>query len=432
MSSRTSLLFMLAASLVACDDSPITDADAGPPVPDVLDLPSLEATNSVARDDPLFEGEQRFLWDAMGTERVSGLPLTAFFEAWLAEEPDLFDRYGFVDDPNDDLPIGLKRGLEDPSRVQTTCALCHVAALPDTRVWLGAPNTALAWGAFRLAVNARWVGQGNVTMLTPLAERKLADLGPGRTDAGSSTHAEVVPTDLPPAFRLGDRTSLGYLGTGGDVWTQVYLAVYALGAGNPNPTEALVPWPAASRLDPLIDSMGAFEAPSAPPADATLIEAGLVVYRRAGCDSCHHIADAGALGVTPQDEVERMPGDDPAFPIGSIATSRALLEASGGPDGGSPDLIAFISRHGLTTRISDGYRAADLTGVWATAPYLHNGSVPTLDALLRSAAERSATFDRDGFSVDTTVGGNGNEGHEFGAALSEVDRSALVVYLRTL
>ena len=40
-----------------------------------------------------------------------------------------------------------------------------------------------------------------------------------------------------------------------------------------------------------------------------------------------------------------------------------------------------------------GYQAPPLDGIWATAPYLHNGSVPTLAALLKSS-DRPARFYR--------------------------------------
>ena len=46
-------------------------------------------------------------------------------------------------DPNDDLPIGFKRGLSDSSKVHETCAMCHVGKLPDGRIWFGAPNLEL-------------------------------------------------------------------------------------------------------------------------------------------------------------------------------------------------------------------------------------------------------------------------------------------------
>ena len=96
------------------------------------------------------------------------------------------------------------------------------------------------------------------------------------------------------------------------------------------------------------------------------------------------------------------------------------------------------------------YIARKLGGVWATAPYLHNGSVPTLYHLLLPAADRPKTFplgQRDfdpkhvGYTQDVadpiftydvnTIGGS-NAGHEYGVDLSEEERWDLVEYLKTL
>jgi len=115
------------------------------------------------------------------------------------------------------------------------------------------------------------------------------------------------------------------------------------------------------------------------------------------------------------------------------------------------------------------YKARPLDGVWATAPYLHNGSVPTLYQLLSPYAERDETFwlgtkdfdtkdvgfvtDRvsGGFLLDTSRPGNSNWGHLFqgtfnpdsvnwsqlpsgiiGPTLPEPDRRALVEFLKSL
>jgi hypothetical protein len=106
------------------------------------------------------------------------------------------------------------------------------------------------------------------------------------------------------------------------------------------------------------------------------------------------------------------------------------------------------------------YKARPLDGVWATPPYLHNGSVPTIEALLSPVAERPQKFwlgnriydpvhlgyqsDKvtGGFELDTTKPGNHNTGHEFddgptrpgriGRKLSPDDRRALIEFLKTL
>jgi len=106
------------------------------------------------------------------------------------------------------------------------------------------------------------------------------------------------------------------------------------------------------------------------------------------------------------------------------------------------------------------YRARPLDGVWATPPYLHNGSVPNLYALLSPVSERpksfylgSREFDpqnvgfdpvplKGGFKLDTFIKGNWNTGHEFnhgalgkgviGRYLEPDERRALVEFLKTL
>jgi hypothetical protein len=77
-----------------------------------------------------------------------------------------------------------------------------------------------------------------------------------------------------------------------------------------------------------------------------------------------------------------------------------------------------------------GYKPRPLAGIWATPPFLHNGSVPTIYALLSPVAERPSTFlvgSREfdpqhvglaamtgkGFEFDTAKSGNHNTGHEF-------------------
>lgn len=102
------------------------------------------------------------------------------------------------------------------------------------------------------------------------------------------------------------------------------------------------------------------------------------------------------------------------------------------------------------------YKARPLNGIWATAPYLHNGSVPNLYELLLPAEQRSPVFfigsleydtDKVGylnrssanaFVFDTRLPGNSNAGHEYlkgeygGEAFSEDEVRALVEYMKGL
>lgn len=100
------------------------------------------------------------------------------------------------------------------------------------------------------------------------------------------------------------------------------------------------------------------------------------------------------------------------------------------------------------------YEARVMQGIWAAAPYLHNGSVPTLAELLKPPAQRVKQFKigpaydtvNVGLAVDQTMfnqtlattdcsnlnSGNSNCGHDFGTTLPDADKKALLEYLKTL
>jgi mono/diheme cytochrome c family protein len=103
---------------------------------------------------------------------------------------------------------------------------------------------------------------------------------------------------------------------------------------------------------------------------------------------------------------------------------------------------------------TQGYANMPLDGIWLRAPYLHNGSVPTLWDLLQPPRMRPRAFYRGNdfydpkkvgfvsdkpaepngakyFKFDTTVPGNSNSGHEYGTELNVSDKWALVEYLKT-
>ena len=103
-----------------------------------------------------------------------------------------------------------------------------------------------------------------------------------------------------------------------------------------------------------------------------------------------------------------------------------------------------------------GYANSPLDGIWLRAPYLHNGSVPTLRELLEPSDRRPTKFyrgydvydqkkvgfvsdvaeqqGRKYFLYDTAEAGNSNQGHEgrrYGTELSNAEKEALVEYLKT-
>lgn len=120
--------------------------------------------------------------------------------------------------------------------------------------------------------------------------------------------------------------------------------------------------------------------------------------------------------------------------------------------------------NGYPTRASVGYQAPPLDGIWATAPYFHNGSVPTLQDVLKSnnrpklytrsfrTNEEDYDLEKVGWKVevlkakpekkldaiearkiyDTTQPGRGNQGHTYGDKLTDEERRAVIEYLKTL
>lgn len=97
--------------------------------------------------------------------------------------------------------------------------------------------------------------------------------------------------------------------------------------------------------------------------------------------------------------------------------------------------------------VATNYRAKPLNGVAFTGPFLHNGSVRTLKDLLEAPEDcpvsfrmGSTDYDVDGagyvdagsFLLDTTIRGNGKEGHTYGTQLSAGDKSSLLEYMKSM
>jgi mono/diheme cytochrome c family protein len=102
---------------------------------------------------------------------------------------------------------------------------------------------------------------------------------------------------------------------------------------------------------------------------------------------------------------------------------------------------------------SNNYKARPLNGIWATGPFLHNGSVPTLAELLKKDTERVKEFYVGSWTLDTanvgvtsvaeeggvkhfqlktTLKGNSNAGHNYGTDLTPDQKKQLIEYVKTL
>ena len=195
------------------------------------------------------------------------------------------------------------------------------------------------------------------------------------------------------------------------------------------------------------------------PIDSALAQQGSQIYAEY-CQNCHGAREV-PFKTNPQQRVGTVD------PIGHIKTDRNRLDSyTWQLAANQGTLYAGYEREwGFNKdypqrfshfRKTQGYANAPLDGIWLRAPYLHNGSVPNLRELLSPQEKRSKVFYRGNdvydpqnvgfvasvaeqngnryFLFDTTMRGNGNQGHEgeeYGTNLPENKKSALIEYLKT-
>jgi hypothetical protein len=174
--------------------------------------------------------------------------------------------------------------------------------------------------------------------------------------------------------------------------------------------------------------------------DATLARRGAAVFEEQ-CGRCHSPRGDRVGRVEPITEL----GTDPHRIAEFVPPLRDALNRLG------------TERWQLRRfRVENGYVNMLLDGIWLRAPYLHNGSVPTLRDLLDPPERRPAAFCRGGdlydwkklgfvsalaasgdgcptsYRYDTKIPGNGNQGHLYGTGLPGPDKDALLEFLKTL
>jgi mono/diheme cytochrome c family protein len=261
----------------------------------------------------------------------------------------------------------------------------------------------------------------------------------------------VVPVDVPPWWRMQKKNAMFYVGAGRGDHARIMMTASTLCIDSVAEARA---------IDAYFPDIRAFLLGLRPPAwpfavDTALAAAGRQVFDDT-CARCHGTygepgaADDGAYPnlLVALDEV----GTDPTLATGAAQFADDYVRWFNDSFFGE---LSFLSP-------ARGYVAPPLDGIWATAPFLHNGSVPTLAALLESPARPTyftRTFDTDDYDeaavgwrftpratgqdaepdddvrvriYDTTLLGYGNGGHTFGDALSAGDRTALLEYLKTL
>jgi hypothetical protein len=183
------------------------------------------------------------------------------------------------------------------------------------------------------------------------------------------------------------------------------------------------------------------------PIDQVLVARGAPIYAEY-CARCH--------GETGKKFAGELVGQ--VTPIEQIGTDRHRLDSYSAELCANQNLLyaGYPKDRFSHFRKTFGYANQPLDGIWLRAPYLHNGSVPTLRALLNPASKRPKVFhrgydvydpknvgfvsdvaaekDRRYFEFNTALPGNGNFGHEgkiYGTELSSDAKEALIEYLKT-
>ena len=469
-------------------------------------LMAVWLTARFTRDEPIVHAdiEDHFKYGSTGGERDAGIPLAiwrvlpSLFREHLPGET--LKSLGFVMEPGKELPVGVsRRNVQGLDRVFINCAICHVGTVRDTpespqRIVLGMPsNTVDLEGferfLFRCATDERFTPehilaemdrQGiredliNRALLKYIAidrmRRRLLTIrdrflvfmdreppcGPGRVDtfnppkvllnfpmAKLPREEWVGLCDFPSIWNQGQRQGMQLHWDGNNTSVEERNRSAAFGTGAlPSTLDRC----SLRRTEEWLYSQA--KPPRYPySVDSALAERGRPIYQRF-CASCH--------GQSGQDFAGELVGK--VTPIEKIGTDRHRLDSYSFELAVNQNLLyaGYPEERFRHFRKTFGYANQPLDGIWLRAPYLHNGSVPTLRDLLEPAAKRPRSFYRGNdvydtrrvgfesrveeeagrryFHFDTTVPGNGNAGHEgpeYGTHLSPEDKDAVVELLKT-
>jgi len=467
---------------------------------------------------------ENFKYGSIGTNPSTGLP----YDIWMVL-PRIFPEYlpgnggyasvGMTWEPGHETPVGFTKMTIGFERIAVNCAACHSGTFrkqgqASPTIYPGAPAHQFNPQAYlrflsKSARDARFnadVILKEIEYFVPLsaADRALyrstiipqtraallaqADLnqwqesrpdwGCGRIDPfnpvkfgtlkmdpkkdtdGSNRYDTVGNSDMVPIWSLKGRDGTRLHWDGLETSLEEVVITGAVGDGT-----ALkdVDYPAMKRLQKTLEELPVppfpyEDDPKSPyHRDTVAIDKGAKVYESAGCAVCHTPGQARTYKVIPMAEVGTDPERHKLW--GNDAAALYNDYAKGYP-------WKFNKLVGTNAGKDDGYVSPDLRGIWLRAPYLHNGSVPTLRDLFKPPGERNPSFYRGNDEFDPVdvgwvcnlarsdvgdgrpftrfdvyldpvkktgpIQGNGNGGHLWGVELSEPDKAALIEYLKSL
>ena len=276
----------------------------------------------------------------------------------------------------------------------------------------------------------------------------LAEACVAYRDPQTLTHTEeamlelpdyVLASDVPPLWNVKKKNALYYTAVGRGDFSKLLFQASVLGIADSSAAREAV-----TNFKDVVAWLNQLEPPPYPgPIDEAQAKQGRLLFEE-HCSGCH-----GTYG-----QEETYPNKVIALPVIKTDPYYAIYAVDA-------PIIDWYNQSWFATSLpashfeaEAGYIAPPLDGVWATAPYLHNGSVPTVEDLLHSP-QRPTYWQRSGESADydfqklgwqyqsknngsgkwtydTSIPGYANSGHYFGDKLKKQERAAVIEYLKTL
>jgi hypothetical protein len=415
----------------------------------VLVIAALYALQRFGGDEPVVyaDAEQHFKYGSTGGEHESGFPYWIFQAMPKVCAQHLpgpgYASLGMIFEEGKELPVGMsKRRYQGIDRTFLNCAVCHTSTVRETpqskaTLYTGMPANTFDIMAFqrfffacgkdpkfskeyvipevRAMLKARgedldlidryvvypvalWLMRERLLMLAGRFawSDKQYDWGPGRVDTFNAAkvlfnfpldqlpeHEQNAASDFPSIWNQGPRKGMQLHWDGNNTVVEERNKSAAFGTGTTPPTLDI---DAERRVEDWLLTKGAPQFPYT--IDQDKAQRGAPIYEEY-CAACHGAGGRDFSGeyvgkVTPIEEIrtDRHRLDSYSY---ELAVNQSTLYA------GYPWRFSHF-------RKTFGYANMPLDGVWLRAPYLHNGSVPTLRDLLEPAAKRPVLFYR-GYDV---------------------------------
>lgn len=369
-----------------------------------------------------------------------------------------FARYGFTEATWDNKGAPLQFVATERGLWVQNCMLCHGGRVPGTgESMIGMPNTEIDLQTFYEDLTKMTGFKGPFELLfgmsrgrtnafifsLELLRRRNEDLSERKDPLPMGDYADY-DLDPPAWWYLKKKTALyADASVKGDFTRPIMQFTMGERSG-----EKIRSW--ENDFKDVLAYLRSIESPKYPwPVDQKLAGEGKKIFEKT-CTQCH-----GTYGADSQ-------YPNRVVPLDIIGTDSLRLTKLTREFRTYFNRTWFAQNSSHAEEETKGYVAPPLDGVWATAPYFHNGSVPTVYGVLTQEARpkyyrRTGTpkeYDANnlGFKyeelpgpaardlapearrriIDTTLPGLGNQGHPFGFKLNEQEKRQVIEYLKTL